>query len=153
MGSSVRPHVAFVVWRQTNNKHGLLIFAYAKGTQQWVFWLFLAVSYCSKSSSEQKRAIEVRVWLSACATWAFFHNRQEHERMGECLIAERDRFMAVLEKERRERAHLEAFACSIIQAAYRGCVLRQRHVARNCCARVRRFRSRGCRHYSLELDR
>lgn len=117
----------------SNKQHGSLIFAYAKRTQQWVFWPFLATSYCSNGSSEQKRATEVRVWLSACTTWVFSHHRQEHERMGECLMAERDRFMAVLEKERRERANLEAFACSIIQAAYRGYLLRQRHVARNYC--------------------
>lgn len=55
---------------------------------------------------------------------------QEQERMGECLLAERDRFMQLLGRERRERGHLEAFACSRIQAAYRGYMLRKRCVIR-----------------------
>lgn len=46
--------------------------------------------------------------------------------MGECLLAERERFIESLGRQRRERAHLESFACSLIQAAYRGYVLRNR---------------------------
>lgn len=46
--------------------------------------------------------------------------------MSECLVAERDRFMELLGKERQDRVHLEAFACSLVQAAYRGYLLRKR---------------------------
>lgn len=42
-------------------------------------------------------------------------------------MAERDRFMELLGKERQERVHLEAFACSLVQAAYRGYLLRTRY--------------------------
>eukprot|EP00903_Cladosiphon_okamuranus_P012766 g11934.t1 len=49
-----------------------------------------------------------------------------HNRMSECLVAERDRFMELLSKERQDRVHREAFACSLIQAAYRGYLLRKR---------------------------
>lgn len=48
--------------------------------------------------------------------------------MSECLVAERDRFMELLSKERQGRVHLEAFACSLVQAAYRGYLLRKRLV-------------------------
>ena len=51
---------------------------------------------------------------------------QEQERLGGCLQAERDRFMEVLGRIRRERVHLEAFASSLIQAAFRGYQLRKR---------------------------
>ena len=46
--------------------------------------------------------------------------------MSECLMAERERFMELLGKERQERVHLEAFACSLVQAAFRGYLLRKR---------------------------
>lgn len=46
--------------------------------------------------------------------------------MGECLLAERERFMDLLGTERQERANLEAFASSLIQAAYKGYLLRKR---------------------------
>lgn len=56
----------------------------------------------------------------------FFKNMQIHERKGERLLAERERFMRMLGRERQARVHLETFACSLIQAAYRGYLLRQR---------------------------
>ena len=51
---------------------------------------------------------------------------QTHERKGVCLLAERERFMGLLGKERLARVHLENFACSLVQAAYRGYLLRKR---------------------------
>lgn len=47
--------------------------------------------------------------------------------MGKCLTAERECFIKLLGRERRERGHLEAFAASLIQAAYRGYNLRTRY--------------------------
>lgn len=51
---------------------------------------------------------------------------QYQERMGRCLLAERERFMGLLGRERQERLQLEEFACSLIQATFRGYQLRQR---------------------------
>lgn len=62
--------------------------------------------------------------------------------MGECLLAERDRFMELLAGERGERAHLEGFACCRIQAAYRGYLLRNRFVVDDLP---------GSRSYSLSI--
>lgn len=56
---------------------------------------------------------------------------QVHHRMSECLVAERDRFMELLSMERQDRVHLEALACSLVQAAYRGYLLRKRLVSIN----------------------
>lgn len=51
--------------------------------------------------------------------------------MSECLMAERERFMELLGKERQDRIHREAFACSLVQAAYRGYLLRKGWVGRS----------------------
>lgn len=53
-------------------------------------------------------------------------DQKRYERIGKCLMAEREHFLELLGRKRRERAHLEAFACSLIQAAYRGYLLRNR---------------------------
>ncbi|CAM9626482.1 unnamed protein product [Ectocarpus sp. 6 AP-2014] len=60
-----------------------------------------------------------------------------HDRMSECLMAERERFMELLGKERQERVHLEAFACSLVQAAFRGYLLRKRWAEVDTRQRVR----------------
>ncbi|CAM9488020.1 unnamed protein product [Ectocarpus sp. 4 AP-2014] len=60
-----------------------------------------------------------------------------HDRMSECLMAERERFMELLGKERQERVHLEAFACSLVQAAFRGYLLRKRWAEVDARQRVR----------------
>lgn len=62
---------------------------------------------------------------------------QVHDRMSECLMAERERFMKLLGKHRQDRMHREAFACSLIQSAYRGYLLRKRWVGEGGFGHIR----------------